>query len=115
MAKTLHDWEIYIQALAGPTLRSKAIAANTQRFVNALKADGMSMSGVYQVISRFVIQMQITGMAIPSGGIYDMPGMAEIDTTERKVLDPETRAVMIANPPPEEDLENVWFDDLSRI
>lgn len=115
MVKTLHDWEVYIRQLAGPALRSKAIAANTQTFVDALRSDGTPMSEVAQVIRLFVLQMATTGEMIPMGGVYDLVGIAETDpmVMDSKRIDPATVAQMVANPPLEADLEDVWDNDLS--
>lgn len=112
--KTLQDWEAYIRQLAGPALWSKAIAANTQAFVTALRAGGMPMSEVAGVIRMFVRQMAITDMLVPMGGVYDLPGIAETDsvcmTTPK--LDPEVVAQMVANPPVDDDLESLWEEGL---
>ena len=116
MPTTIQEWETYIRQLAGPALRSKAIAANTQCFVAALKADGMTMGDINQVMVMFVRQMAVTGIAIPGGGVFDMPAMAELDPIVQRdagTVDPRRVAEMVANPPPEVDLEDVWQEDLA--
>jgi hypothetical protein len=111
---TLQEWESYIRQLAGPALRSKAIAANTQTFVTALRADGMPMAEVAMVIRMFVRQMAVTDMLVPMGGVYDMPGIAETDTVcmTAPKLDPSTVAQMAANQPMEDDFETLWAEGL---
>lgn len=113
--KTLQDWEFYIRQLAGPALWSKAIAANTQTFVTALRADGMTMADVAMVIRMFVRQMAVTDMLVPMGGVYDMPGIAETDSVcmTAPKLDMAMIAQMVANPPVDDDLEELWDEDLS--
>lgn len=112
--KTIQDWEAYIRQLAGPALFSKTIAANTQTFVTALRSDGMSMADVAQVIRLFVRQMAVTDMLVPMGGVYDLPGIAETDTVcmTTPKLDPDVVAQMVANPPVDDDLENLWEEGL---
>jgi len=109
MKKTLPEWESYIRRLTGPALRSKAIAANTQAFVTALRSDGLSMAEVAMVIRMFVRQMAVTDMSVPMGGIYDMPGIAETDPVciDTPKLDPAIVDQMATNPPVD-DLEEKW-------
>lgn len=108
----IQDWESYIGALAGQPLWSKAIAANTIAFSDALRADGLTMLEVKQVMLLFVRQLVATGMKVPEGGAFDLVGMAEIDEIARRgaTIDPQVVAQMAANPPPDEDLEDVWFN-----
>lgn len=108
--KTLQDWEAYIRQLAGPALFSKVIVANTQTFVTALRSDGMPMADVAMVIRMFVRQMAVTGMLVPMGGVYDMPGIAETDTVcmTAPKLNLATVAQMVANPPIDDGLEELW-------
>jgi hypothetical protein len=113
--KTLQDWEAYIRQLAGPALWSKAIAANTQTFVTALRADGMPMADVAMVIRMFVRQMSVTGLLVPMGGVYDMPGIAETDPVcmSAPKLDPATVAQMAATTPVDDDgLEVMWDEGI---
>jgi hypothetical protein len=114
MVKTVSEWEIYIGKLAGSALRSKVITANTQRFVDSLRADGMSMVDVSAVIRMFIRQLAATGQAIPSGGVYDMPTIAETDPVAMLgiSLDPRTITEMVANPPEEESLADKWDGNL---
>jgi len=108
--KTLQEWEIYVRQLAGQALWSKAIAANTQRFVDSLLGDGLTMAEARHVILFFVRQLAHTGMKVPDEGVFDMVGMAETDSfvMRGQVLDPKVVAEMAANVPSEEDLEDAW-------
>lgn len=103
----LQEWKDYIGKLAGKPLWSKAIAANTQTFVDSLRAEGMPMDDIYQIIVTFMRQIVATGGMLPGGGVYDLRGMAEIDPIcmNGVVFDEATVEYMIANPP----LENDWF------
>ena len=106
----LQEWKDYIGKLAGQPLWSKTIAANTQTFIDSLRAEGMSMDDIYQIILTFMRQIVATGGILPGGGAYDLRGMAEIDTICMKgvVFDDQTIEFMMANPPPD-NLEPDWF------
>lgn len=93
---TLDQWEQYIQSLTGQELWSKAIAANTQGFADDLRASGLDMSEIKQVILFFVRQLVATGQRIPVGGAFGMVGMAETDSI---AMQGTTEA----------SLENAWF------
>jgi hypothetical protein len=82
--KTLQEWQQYVQSLYGAPLRSKAIAANSQRFVDNLLEDGQTVDDANRIILFFVRQMSAVGMKIPSNGILDMVAMAREDKTAWK-------------------------------
>jgi len=82
--KTVAEWQQYIQTLYGGPLRSKAIAANTQRFSDILLGAGFTTDDVNQIILFFVRQMSAVGMKIPSNGILDMVAIAREDELARK-------------------------------
>ena len=110
---TVAEWKTYIGQLAGQALRSKTIAANSQAFVTAMREEGKAMSEVTAIVTAFMRQLAATGQAIPGGGVYDLPGMADIDLIAMRgpTIDPARVAWMIANPPQDENLEDVWEDE----
>lgn len=73
---TLTEWRMYIESLTGSEVRSKAIAANSQRFVDLLRAEGRSMDEVRVILEFFVLRMLACGQKIPMGGAFDLLGMA---------------------------------------
>ena len=66
------EWENYIAGMAGEVLRSKMFAANTQRFVDSLLSEGMTMEEVKAVMLAFGKQLLVTGQRIPIGGAFDL-------------------------------------------
>ena len=109
--QTVTEWEEYIEKLAGPALWSKAIAAKSQKFVDALLSEGMGMESIHLIMIYFVRQCARTGMKVPGGGAFDLVAMAEVDPVARegRRVDPFTVKQM-ANQVPEEDfLEETWF------
>ena len=82
--KTLPEWQQYIRSLYGAPLRSKAIAANSQRFTESLLENGLTIDDANQILLFFVRQMSAVGMKIPSNGIVDMVAMAREDKIARQ-------------------------------
>lgn len=75
---TLVDWQVYVDQLEGPDLWSKAIAANTQRFVDQLiRIDGLTMDDARSVIQMFALRIITTQGRLPDGGAYDLQTLAQ--------------------------------------
>ena len=82
--QSLPEWGQYVQTLAGSALRSKAIAVNSQRFLDLYRdQDGFTTGDVRQIILYFVRQLVATGQKIPEGGAYDMVKLARLDDVAR--------------------------------
>lgn len=64
--KTLQEWKQYIRSLAGPTLLSKALAANQVTFVRLLEADGLTPTEIATVFQTFAVRLVEDGQAVPS-------------------------------------------------
>lgn len=111
--QTIEEWEAYIQQLAGQTLRSKGINANTIMFTQSMAKQGFTTDDVSQILLFFVRQFIATGQQIPTGGLYDLRGMALADPVCRmsQVMSEEDADALAANPPPEPEDE----DDLDVI
>lgn len=75
---TLTEWLSYVATLEGADLRSKTVAVNTQKFVDGLLADGLTMREAQSVVRAFAARMHTLGMAIPKGGAFDLPAIAEV-------------------------------------
>ena len=75
--ETLVEWQSMISKLAGPNLRSKTIAANSQQFAEMLMEDGYSMDDVAEIMQMLVTQMAVTKMNPPGGGVWDLQGMTD--------------------------------------
>jgi hypothetical protein len=81
--ESLSEWATYIQKLAGPSLFSQVVAANTHGFARTLLAEGFTMMDVEQVMLLWVRQLRSTGMQIPDGGPFDLQVMALTDDQAR--------------------------------
>jgi hypothetical protein len=106
--QSLPEWEQYVQTLAGSALRSKAIAVNSQQFMDMMRIqEGFSVVDVRQIILYFVRQLVATGQKIPEGGAYDMLRLARTDDVARTmpVLSEQAVQDMIARQVPEEALD----------
>lgn len=109
--QTLEDWESYIRQLAGLSLRSKGINANTVMFTQSMARHGFTTDDIAKIILYFVRQFVATGQKIPDGGLYDMPGMASGDPVCREgpQMSEEQADILASNPPsePDED-DDLW-------
>jgi hypothetical protein len=65
---TLKEWERYISTLSGEALRSKAIAANSYRFVQILLSEGLSSEEINTIFQMFANQFLKTEQTPPSDG-----------------------------------------------
>lgn len=117
---TLSDWAQYVVELTGDQLRSKAIAANTQRFADSLRAEGMSMDDIQIVIRLFVQQLIAMDQKIPEGGAFDLHRIArqEAQAGTVAVMTEEEAATLAGNPvePPdglEEALQAMSLEQVS--
>ena len=101
--QTLEEWESYIKQLAGQALRSKGINANTVMFTKNMARHGFTTNDVAQIVLFFTRQFVATGQLIPSGGLYDMAGMALGDPIcmEGVQMTEAEADRLAANPPPE--------------
>ena len=100
---TLPEWEAYVKQLAGESLRSKGINANTQDFADVLLGEGFSMKEVKTIITYFVRQFVATGQLLPSGGAFDLYALAQADpiASAGLLLDDLAVGELAANPPEE--------------
>ena len=68
---TLVEWKQYISTLSGEALRSKAVAANSYRFVQTLQGEGYSASEINGIFKMLASQFVRTGQMPPTGGYLD--------------------------------------------
>jgi hypothetical protein len=119
MLETQEEWRAYIRRLAGPALRSKVIAANSQQFANSLLEEGKDLAYLEDILGMFVQQMLATGMKFPEGGAYDLRSLDPLIKAAK--LSPEQVAALAAHPveePPDAvdalvataELETAWED-----
>jgi len=73
------EWANYISTLSGEQLRSKAIAANSIRFVQELQADRLDPDSINHVFRLLARQFVATGQEPPSDGYVDLKQIAETD------------------------------------
>ena len=73
---TIQEWIDYIQSLDGEELLSKAIAANSIRFVQQLQDKGMDAEEIDRIFVEFANQFSRTGQAPPRSGFVDYAGLA---------------------------------------
>ena len=97
--ESLDEWKAYIGKLAGENLRSKTIGCNRQAFVSLMLADGYSMAGIRQIMVALVKQMKTVGMLVPSGGAFNLVGMAEVELQDVKPLPEDEVFLMEADQP----------------
>lgn len=71
-AKTLEEWSDYLQTLSGAKLRSKAIAANSARFVKLLEEEGYVAEEIEQIVRLFSDRFLALGEEPPGGGLFDL-------------------------------------------
>jgi len=76
--ETYEEWESYVGGLYGPSLRSKAIAANSQRFVDTLLEEGKTTGDFEDIITLFVDQLVRANVKCPEGGVLDMVYMSKL-------------------------------------
>lgn len=75
---TLDEWKVYIGALTGDDLRSKAMAANSLDFMHALEAEGISRVTTMKILELFAARFKATGQEPPGryeGGLVDYGAM----------------------------------------
>ena len=63
---TLPEWKQYIRSLSGPSLLSKALAANQVGFVRSLEADGLTPAEIATVFRGFAVRLVEDDQAVPS-------------------------------------------------
>jgi hypothetical protein len=104
MLETIEDWQTYIRQLAGPLLRSKAVAANSHAFVQMMRDEGHSMELIEEIITTFVRQLVLTNMLIPDDdGAFDLVDISETDLVCANLIplsDDQIQAII--DHPPEE-------------
>lgn len=77
--KTVEEWQDHIAGLDGSALRSKAIAANSYRFVQTLQGDGMGPVQINEVFKALARQFVATGQEPTSMGYVDYRRIVESD------------------------------------
>lgn len=108
MPQTIEEWNVYISQLAGESLRSKGINANTQMFADALMEEGYELADVERIVLAFVRQFVATGQKIPEGGAWDMVEMAATDSIcQQGTLLSEEQVDRLAASPPMEGMDTV--------
>lgn len=73
----LREWQSYIDRLAGEALWSKAVAANTERFIQTLRDEGFQMAEIEGIMTAFANQFAITGQSPPRTGAYRLSDLAD--------------------------------------
>lgn len=68
---TLEEWQSYIQTLEGSDLRSKAIAANSRGFLDALQQDGFLPQESTAILRMFAGRLIQTNQEPPGGGYVE--------------------------------------------
>lgn len=74
--RTLEEWRRYIAQLEGEPLRSKAIAANTARFVQELSREGYSGEEIRGIFTLLAQRFSETGQAPPTAGFFDLAALS---------------------------------------
>ena len=85
---TLAEWQEYIGTLSGDELRSKAMAANSLSFMEALEAEGIARPVTMQILGLFAQRFVATGQEPPgryTGGLVDY-GMLISTSPPEKVV-----------------------------
>jgi len=77
--ETVDEWREHIAGLRGETLRSKAIAANSYRFVQTLQSEGFGPVQIHEVFKAIARQFVATGQEPTSMGYVDYRKIAESD------------------------------------
>ncbi len=74
--QTLDEWATYVNQFSGGQLWSKAVAANSQRFVTQMVDEGYPMDDVKAILGFFVQRMMSLEMKLPEQGVFDLVEMA---------------------------------------
>lgn len=82
---TIEEWQIYISSLSGQDLRSKAINANTLKFINVLMEEGMELEDIELLMKFFVRRMVQLGQKIPEGGAFDLIDLFQEDPLSQEI------------------------------
>lgn len=77
--ENMDEWAQHIAALSGQELRSKAIAANSYRFVQALQEEGVSAPDINNLFRLIAAQFVKTGQEPTSEGYVDYRRIVEED------------------------------------
>lgn len=75
----LAEWQDHIAGLEGETLRNKAIAANSYRFVQTLQEDGFSAQDIGEVLRMIARQFVVTGQEPVQDGYVDYKALIAED------------------------------------
>jgi len=75
----LAEWQDHIAGLEGETLRNKAIAANSYRFVQILQEDGFSSQDIGEVLRMIARQFVVTGQEPVQDGYVDYKALIAED------------------------------------
>ncbi len=75
--KTLAEWEAHIRTLEGDALRSKAIAANTARFVRSLGEEGYTGPQIEAIFGFIAKRFVETGQRMPESGYFELSKLVE--------------------------------------
>ena len=65
---SMSEWAKYVLTLYGENLRSKAIAANSFRFVQILQGEGFQAQDIEDIFKLFAARFRETGQVPPSDG-----------------------------------------------
>jgi hypothetical protein len=104
MLNTIEEWQDYIGKLAGGSLRSKVLAANTQPFVRMMRDEGFDIDFIESILLAFVRQLVLTDQIVPDDdGAFDLVDMADTDPVCAKTIpmSPDQIQRLIDNPPDE--------------
>jgi hypothetical protein len=75
--RTIDEWRLHIAELEGEDLRSKALAANTARFVQALSREGWSGDDIRTIFVLLAKRFVDTSQAAPSAGFFDLAALGK--------------------------------------
>jgi len=75
----LAEWQDHIAGLEGEALRSKAIAANSYRFVQTLQTDGFTAQAIGEILRMIARQFVATGQEPVQDGYVDYKALIAED------------------------------------
>lgn len=75
----LHEWEEYVNQLAGRELQVQTDTANSQDFINAMAEEGRDAGWCRDILMLFVRQCRATGSRLPTGGMWNLDLLANAD------------------------------------
>ena len=74
--QTLQEWKDYIDNMSAERVAPALAGANTMTFVRALEREGVSMPQARQVVALFARRAVKDGVLLPTGGAFDLAGLA---------------------------------------